>query len=119
MTNMFNLQQFKDDPMFIDKLRNNIQESCSQYGDIKKINIYDSNPSGIVTVGFADIDQADACCEYMNGRIWQGRVIQCQTWDGKTKYNVEASTEDETARLNEWYRFLNEDDDNNNEDRNK
>jgi len=36
-----------------------------------------------VTVGFAEIDQADACCQYMNERIWHGRVIQCQIWDGK------------------------------------
>ncbi len=36
-----------------------------------------------MTVGFAEIDQADACCQYMNERIWHGRVIQCQIWDGK------------------------------------
>ena len=58
MKNMFDLQQFKvncfsklftahfrfvlqNDPLFIDKLRNYIQESCSEYGEVKKINIYD------------------------------------------------------------------------------
>ncbi|CAF0859237.1 unnamed protein product [Adineta steineri] len=110
MKNMFDLQQFKIDPLFIDKLRTRIQESCSQYGEVKKINIYDSNPDGAVTVGFADIDQADACCQYMNDRIWHGRIIQCHIWDGSTKYNVEASTEEEKARLNEWHKYLNDND---------
>lgn len=75
---------------------------------MKKINIYDvrnssssffnsifffnlflkTNPDGVVTVGFADIDQADACCQYMNGRIWHGRVIECKTWDGKREKNL-------------------------------
>ncbi|CAF0886529.1 unnamed protein product [Adineta ricciae] len=111
MKNMFNLQQFKNDPLFIDKLRNYIQESCSEYGEVKKINIYDTNPAGVVTVGFADIDQADACCQYMNDRIWHGRVIQCQTWDGTTKYDVAPQEEEEKQRIDEWHRYLNEDDD--------
>jgi len=111
MKNMFDLQQFKNDPLFIDKLRTNIQESCSEYGEVKKINIYDANPDGAVTVGFVDINQADACCQYMNGRIWHGRIIQCQTWDGSTKYDVAPSTEEEKQRIDEWHRYLNEDDD--------
>ncbi|CAF0935014.1 unnamed protein product [Rotaria sordida] len=111
MKNMFDLQQFKHDPLFIDRLRNNIRESCSEYGEVKKINIYDGNPAGVMTVGFADIDQADACCQYMNDRIWHGRIIQCQTWDGSTKYDIAASEEGEKERIDEWHQYLNEDDD--------
>ena len=53
-----------------------------------KINIYlfysfKGNSDGVVTVFFTEIEQADACCQYMNGRIWHGRVIECKTWDGK------------------------------------
>jgi hypothetical protein len=36
-----------------------------------------------VPVGFSDIDQSDACRQYMNQRIWHGRVIEYKTWDGK------------------------------------
>ena len=36
-----------------------------------------------MTVGFVDADEADVCCQYMNERIWHGKVIQCQNWDGK------------------------------------
>lgn len=85
----------------------------------------------MVTVGFANVEQADACCQYMSGRIWHGRVIQCQNYDGRasfllsfskkiqlefslgsTKYNVSASNdEEEKERIDEWHRYLNDDDD--------
>jgi len=37
---------------------------------------------------------------------------QIKTWDflGSTKYNVEASTEEEKQRLDEWHKYLTEDD---------
>ena len=82
-----------------------------------------------MTVGFATVEEADACCQYMSGRIWHGRVIQCQNYDGKTssffsegirsdlflgstKYDVVASNEEEEEkeRIDEWHRYLNEDD---------
>jgi len=106
---MFDLEQFTNDPLFIDKLRKNIQESCGEYGEVKKINIYDGNPDGVVTVGFADIDQADVCCQYMKQRIGYGRVIQGETWNGSTKYDVAASVDEEKARLDQWHRYLTED----------
>ena len=80
-----------------------------------------------MTVGFANVEEADACCQYMSGRIWHGRVIQCQNYDGKTssffsehiqseffvgstKYDVIASNEEEEKeRIDEWHRYLNED----------
>ena len=63
----------------------------------------------------------------MWGRIWHGRVIECQNYDGKTssflfvwiqselflgstKYDVFASNEEEKERIDEWHRYLNEDD---------
>jgi len=87
-----------------------------------------ANPAGVVTVVFSEIDQADACCQYMNGRIWHGRVIECKTWDGKkfffiktrikiwcflgsTKYDAAPPTEEEKERIDEWHKFLTEDGD--------
>ena len=90
-----------------------------------------TNTDGVITVGFADVDQADACCRYMNERIWHARVILCQTWDGNThdrfpawipivlvslfsgtsKYDVLPSTEVESARLDQWHQYLIADDD--------
>ena len=85
-----------------------------------------TNPDDVVTVGFANVGQANACCQYMSGRIWHRGVIQCQNYDGKTssflfewlqselflgstKYDVVASNEEEEKeRIDEWHRYLNE-----------
>jgi hypothetical protein len=78
---------------------------------VRHSNLLQANPNGVVTVGFANYDQADACCRYMNERIWHGRVIRCQTWDGVTKYNVTASADEEKQRIDQWHQYLNEDGD--------
>ena len=55
---------------------------------------------------------ADDCCEYLNNRVWKnGRIITCETWDGQTKYHIEESSEEYQRRINEWYQFLENDDD--------
>ncbi|CAF0751570.1 unnamed protein product [Didymodactylos carnosus] len=108
MRNMFDLEQFKNDPTYIIQLRSNIRQSCEQYGEVKKIYIFDTNPDGIVTVGYTEIPEADECIKYMNNRIWHGRLIQCEIWDGKTKYDVQATADDE-KRIDDWHKFLMED----------
>ena len=39
--------------------------------------------------------------------------MKAQTWDGKTKYRVEETEEEERARLEEWAKYLDEGDDDN------
>ena len=34
--------------------------------------------------------------------------MSVETWDGKTKYKVEESTVEETDRLDQWERYLQE-----------
>lgn len=54
---------------------------------------------------------ADECVDYLNNRVWKnGRVITCETWDGKTKYVVEETEEETNRRIEEWHRFLESDD---------
>ena len=48
------------------------------------------------------------------GRLFfNGRIMKAQTWDGKTKYRVEETEEEERARLEEWAKYLDEGDDDN------
>ena len=34
--------------------------------------------------------------------------MSVETWDGRTKYNVEESSKEETERLDQWEKFLQE-----------
>ena len=39
------------------------------------------------------------------------RVMAVETWDGKTKYKVEESAGEETDRLDQWEKYLQEEED--------
>jgi hypothetical protein len=65
------------------------------------------NPEGVVTVSFDTLEEADECCERLNNRVWKnGRIITCNTWDGKTKYDLEEDEEEQNRRLEEWHKYL-------------
>ena len=36
------------------------------------------------------------------------RLMSVETWDGRTKYNVEESSREETERLDQWEKYLQE-----------
>ena len=43
----------------------------------------------------------------LNGRLFfNKRVMSVSTWDGKTKYKVDETEEEERARLANWDKFL-------------
>jgi HIV Tat-specific factor 1 len=77
------------------------------------------NPAGVATVSFKSVDDADNCCEYLNDRVWKnGRIITCETWDGKTKYDVEETEEERQTRLDEWHKFIEAEEEEENEEGN-
>ena len=40
--------------------------------------------------------------------MFYGRTITAATWDGKTKYDIKETAEEEAKRLAEWAKFLGE-----------
>lgn len=48
----------------------------------------------------------------LNGRLFTKSCgpMKCYTWDGKTKYKITESEEEEKARLENWEKFLRADD---------
>lgn len=46
------------------------------------------------------------CKEYMNNRYFNQRAISVETWDGKTKFTVQETAEEEQKRLQAWGSFL-------------
>uniref|UniRef100_A0A183GGZ5 RRM domain-containing protein n=1 Tax=Heligmosomoides polygyrus TaxID=6339 RepID=A0A183GGZ5_HELPZ len=54
-------------------LKEEVQESCSKYGTVKKVVVYDNNPEGVVTVTFETTLCSDMAVKMLNGRIVDGR----------------------------------------------
>ena len=58
-------------------------------------------------MSFDTLEEADECCENLHNRVWKnGRIITCNTWDGKTKYDLEEDEEAQKRRLEEWHKYL-------------
>ncbi|WKX91210.1 hypothetical protein Q1695_009775 [Nippostrongylus brasiliensis] len=97
-------------------LKEEVQESCSKYGTVKKVVVYDTNPEGVVTVTFETTDCSDMAVKMLNGRIVDGRRLEVALWDGKTRYKMEESEEDRKRRLEAWQNYIKGENDSDDED---
>lgn len=69
-------------------------------------NFFQTNPDGVVTVSFEDVEAADLAVKALDRTLRHGRQLSCSTWDGKTKFR-RAETEEERRRREEaWSKFL-------------
>ncbi|EYB93535.1 hypothetical protein Y032_0181g864 [Ancylostoma ceylanicum] len=109
--NLFTLQMMESNAALMMDLKEEVQESCSKYGTVKKVVVYDTNPEGVVTVTFETTDESDMAVKMLNGRIVDGRRLEVSLWDGKTKYKVQESEEDRQRRLAAWQNFIKGDSD--------
>ena len=72
---------------------------------------------------FKEVSEADMAVEMLNGRMFGRKVLttnflsqlhlmkqvmEVATWDGRTKYKMEESKEEEAKRLEEWENYLKE-----------
>ena len=104
---MFDLKEFDEDPKLILEYKNDIKEECTEKcGEVKKVQLYDKNPEGVVAVTFKNIETADKCVQLMNGRWFASRQLLAFHWDGKTKYKVEETEEEAEKRIAKWDQFL-------------
>jgi HIV Tat-specific factor 1 len=57
-------------------------------------------------VKFEDVPSAHACIEVMHGRMFAGRKLVAEMWDGHTSYKVEESDMEREARIKKWEQDL-------------
>jgi len=107
--NIFELRQFEENPSLLIDLEEEVKESCSKYGVVKKVVIYDNNPEGVVTITFESAEMADQAVRMLNNRLVDGRRLEAHLWDGETKYKVEETEEQREERMSRWAKFISED----------
>ncbi|XP_071518003.1 17S U2 SnRNP complex component HTATSF1-like isoform X2 [Panulirus ornatus] len=83
-----------------------MRNQCSNFGRIKKLDLYDLHPEGIVQVRFEEVEAADMCVATLNRRLYNGRTLQVSTWDGKEKFRIEETEAERQERLKKWSKFL-------------
>uniref|UniRef100_A0A914KR34 RRM domain-containing protein n=1 Tax=Meloidogyne incognita TaxID=6306 RepID=A0A914KR34_MELIC len=109
---MFSLEEIDQKPEKIFSLKEDTQKLCEQrFGTVKKIVLYESNPEGVITITFDNVEQADLTVAALNGRIVAGRTVKAFNWDGKEKFKRQETEEERKRRENAWTEFLEESDD--------
>lgn len=103
---MFSPKEFDVDPVLINELRDDVRQESSKFGEVKNVKIYDNHPEGVMSVSFKEAEQADACIAAMNGRWFAKRQISAESWDGKTKYEIQESEAERDERLKKWEQYL-------------
>ena len=108
--NVFDSTDFDQDASLILECSQKLREHCSKFGNVRKVVVYDKHKQGICQVFFPSPEEADIAISMLDGRIFaKSKVMKAYTWDGKTKYKVNETEEEEKERLANWDTFLTED----------
>lgn len=58
---MFTLQELEDDPAALIELKEDVREECEKIGGVSNVVLFDAEPDGIMSVRFADEEDANEC----------------------------------------------------------
>ena len=105
--NVFDPKDFDLDPSKILECSGKLREYCSKFGQVRRVVVYDKHKDGICQVFFNTPEEADTAISMLDGRLYgDKRVLKASTWDGKTKFKVNETEEEEQERLKKWDEFL-------------
>lgn len=109
MKNMFNVDEFEEDPVAITEIRDDLRTECEKFGVVKKVIVFDRHPDGVCSVAFKTAEAASKCKESLNGRWFGGKTVEASIWDGNTDYQIEETDREREERLKKWENFLDSD----------
>ncbi|XP_066437918.1 17S U2 SnRNP complex component HTATSF1 [Eleutherodactylus coqui] len=104
--NMFHPNDFEEDPLVLNEIREDLRSECEKFGQVKKVLIFDRHPDGVASVSFKETEESDACILALNGRWFGGRQLVVDAWDGVTDYQIEETSREREERLKGWDTFL-------------
>lgn len=109
--NVFVPSDFDKDASLILECSRRLREQCSKFGTARKVVVYDKHPKGICQVFMGSPEEGDMAISMLNGRIFSNSKIPMKawTWDGKTKYAIGETADEEKERLSNWDKFLDND----------
>ena len=93
---MFTIQELEEDPAALLEIKEDIREECEKLGEVTNVVLYDLEPKGIVAVKFRRPESADACVDLMQGRAFDGRVVEARLSFGKERFRQSGKKDDES-----------------------
>uniref|UniRef100_A0A5S6QDI4 17S U2 SnRNP complex component HTATSF1 n=1 Tax=Trichuris muris TaxID=70415 RepID=A0A5S6QDI4_TRIMR len=104
--NAFSLDELAENAAYLFDIEESLKVDCAKHGNVRKLVVYDSNREGVVSVTFERPEEADDCITMMNWRMFKGRQLRADRWDGVTKYKVQETEEEAQARIAHWQSFI-------------
>lgn len=108
--NLFEADLFVKQVGLLLDYQEHLREECGKFGRVKKVIVFSTEPEGIAKVVMDTPAEADTVIEMFNGRLYKGRVVSAETWDGQTKYKIQENEAETSDRLAQWDQFLEGDD---------
>ncbi|KAL0938827.1 nuclear mrna splicing factor-associated [Colletotrichum truncatum] len=86
LRHMFTLEELEEDPAALLEIKEDIREECAKLGNVTNVVLYDEERDGIVSVKFSKPEAAQACIQLMNGRSFDGRVVEAAVSTGRERF---------------------------------
>ena len=86
LTQMFTLQELKEDPAALLDIKEDVREECAKLGTVTNVVLFDKEPDGIVSVKYKESESASLCIRTMHGRKFDGRVVEAFLATGQEKF---------------------------------
>jgi len=83
-----------------------LAQEAEKFGGLKKIKIFERNPEGVVAVIFNTHAAANRFLEKNNGRLFDGRKLHLEFYDGWSNYLVKETEEQEKERLKDFEKWI-------------
>ncbi|XP_018006860.1 HIV Tat-specific factor 1 homolog [Hyalella azteca] len=106
LRNAFAPSEFVDHAEKILSHTESLRAQCTSFGSVKKLELFDRHPEGVVKVTFSEVEAADLCIASMNKRLYNGRTLSVAVWNGVENFKVEETEEEKAERLKKWNEFL-------------
>ncbi|KAI6190000.1 HIV TAT specific factor 1 [Aphelenchoides bicaudatus] len=106
LKNMFTLDEVDRNAALILDLKEEMKQLYSKFGELKSVVVYDTNPEGVITLTYENVEASDLAVKSLNNIIRHGRQISASLWDGKEKFKREETEEERRRRESAWEEFL-------------
>jgi len=102
LKNAFDPKQFDEDATFLTDIQSDLRKFCTDFGEVKKVMVFDRHPDGVVSIKFTDVASAQKCMRKMNNKTFNSRTLLAEMWDGNTNYKIEETDAERDARRAKW-----------------
>ncbi|EPX73347.1 U2 snRNP-associated protein Uap2 [Schizosaccharomyces octosporus yFS286] len=111
LKHIFTLKELETQPELLLDLKEDITAEAEKCGRVTNVSLYDQEPEGIVTIRFSNNEEAEVCMRLMQGRYFDGRIVEASIYDGTTRFRKSGkqsfdNDEDEEHRLERFASWL-------------